>query len=78
MGKQVKDNMEASSIETAKNSLRSAGYTVLEIKELNALNRDIELPFLGNPKPKDMAISCVLWNVFRMCLRWQKPKKMRL
>ena len=58
MGKQVKDNMEASSIETAKNSLRSAGYTVLEIKELNALNKDIELPFLGNPKPKDMAIFC--------------------
>jgi len=58
MGKQVKDNMEASSIEAAKSSLRSAGYTVLEIKELNALNKDIELPFLGNPKPKDMAIFC--------------------
>ena len=58
MGKQVKDNMEASSIETAKNSLRSSGYTILEIKEQNVLNKDIELPFLGNPKPKDMAIFC--------------------
>ena len=58
MGKQVKDNMEAASIETAKNSLRSAGYTILEIKELNVLNKDIELPFLGNPKPKDLAIFC--------------------
>ena len=58
MGKQVKNTVEASSIETAKNSLRSAGYTILEIKELNALNKDIELPFLGNPKPKDMAIFC--------------------
>lgn len=58
MGKRVKANVEASSMETAKNSLRSAGYTILEIKELNALNKDIELPFLGNPKPKDMAIFC--------------------
>ena len=58
MGKRVKANVEAASMETAKNSLRSAGYTILEIKELNALNKDIELPFLGNPKPKDLAIFC--------------------
>lgn len=58
LGKQVKDSVEATSAESAKNSLRAAGYTVLEIKELNALNRDIELPFLGNPKAKDMAIFC--------------------
>lgn len=58
LGKRVKDNVEASSIETAKNSLRAAGYTIVEIKELNALNKDIELPFLGNPKAKDMAIFC--------------------
>ena len=70
MGKRVKDNVEASSIETAKNSLRSAGYTILEIKELNALNKDIELPFLGNPKPKDMAIFC---RQFRSILRAGVP-----
>lgn len=58
LGKQVKDSVEASSLETAKNSLRAAGYTILEIKELSALNRDIDLPFLGNPKAKDMAIFC--------------------
>lgn len=58
LGKQVKDSVEASSLETAKNSLRAAGYTILDIKELNALNRDIELPFLGNPTAKDMAIFC--------------------
>lgn len=57
-GKRVKDAMEASSLETAKNSLRSAGYTILEIDEQNALNRDIDLPFLGNPKAKDMAVFC--------------------
>ncbi len=57
-GKRVKDNMEAASIENAKNSLRAAGFTVIEIKELGALEKDIELPFLGNPKAKDMAIFC--------------------
>ena len=57
-GKQVKDNVEASSLETAKNSLRAAGYTILEIKPLGALNQDINLPFLGNPTSKDMAIFC--------------------
>ncbi|MBO5253722.1 MAG: type II secretion system F family protein [Clostridia bacterium] len=54
----MKSSVEASSIDAAKHSLRAAGYSILEIKELNALNRDIELPFLGNPKAKDMAIFC--------------------
>ncbi len=58
VGKRVKANVDASSVEAAKNSLRAAGYTILEIKELNALNRDIELPFMGNPTSKDMAIFC--------------------
>lgn len=59
-GKQVKATLEASSLETAKSSLRNTGYTILEIKEQSALslNRDINLPFLGNPKAKDMAIFC--------------------
>ena len=57
-GKQVKDKMEASSAEAAKNSLRAIGYTILEIKELSVLNQDIDLPFLGNPTAKDMAIFC--------------------
>lgn len=57
-GKQVKDNLDASSLETAKNSLRATGYTILEIKELGVLNQDIDLPFLGNPTAKDMAIFC--------------------
>lgn len=70
MGKQIKEQVDASSIETAKNSLRAAGYTILEIKELNALNKDIELPFLGNPKAKDMAIFC---RQFRSILRAGVP-----
>ena len=58
LGKRIKDNLDASSMETAKNSLRAAGYTIIEIKELGVLDRDIEIPFLGNPTAKDMAIFC--------------------
>lgn len=57
-GKKVKESIEAASLEMAKNSLRSAGYMLLEIKEQNAMNRDIELPFLGNPKAKDLGMFC--------------------
>ena len=57
-GKRVRSSLDASSIETAKSSLRGAGYTILDIKEQTTLNRDIEIPFLGNPKAKDMAVSC--------------------
>lgn len=69
-GKQVKASVEAASIDAAKNSLRTAGYTILEIKETSALNRDIELPFLGNPKAKDMAIFC---RQFRSILKAGVP-----
>ena len=57
-GKRVRSSLDASSIETAKSSLRGAGYTSLDIKEQTTLNRDIEIPFLGNPKAKDMAVFC--------------------
>lgn len=57
-GKKIKDSLEASSIETAKNSLRQTGYTILEIFEPNVMEKDIDLPFLGNPNAKDMAIFC--------------------
>ena len=70
MGKKIKEQVDASSLETAKNSLRAAGYTILEIKQLNALNKDIELPFLGKPKAKDMAIFC---RQFRSILRAGVP-----
>ena len=57
-GKRIKDTMEASTLDTARNSLRGFGYTILEINELGTLNKDIDLPFLGNPKSKDMAVFC--------------------
>lgn len=57
-GKRVRSSLDASSIETAKSSLRGVGYTILDIKEQTTLNRDIEIPFLGKPKAKDMAVFC--------------------
>ena len=57
-GKKVKKSLDASSVETAKSSLRGIGYTILEIKEQNVLNKDIEIPFLGRPTAKDMAVFC--------------------
>ncbi len=57
-GKKVKDSLEASSLEQAKSSLRSTGYTIIEISEQSLLNKDIEIGFLGKPKAKDMAIFC--------------------
>ena len=57
-GKKLKGTLEASSIETARGSLRATGYSILELKAQSALNKDIDLPFLGNPKAKDMAVFC--------------------
>ena len=57
-GKTVKSSIEATSIDTARNSLRSAGYTIMSLKEVGVLQRDIDLPFLGKPKPKDLALFC--------------------
>ncbi len=57
-GKRVKGSLEAASVETAKSSLRHGGYTILEIYEPGAMERDISLPFLGKPKSRDMAVFC--------------------
>ena len=57
-GKKVKDSVEAASLETAKSSLRATGLTILEIKPQNVMNKDIDLPFLGKPSSKDMAVFC--------------------
>ena len=57
-GKKIKDTLESPSLEQAKNSLRSTGYTIIEIAEQSLLNKDIEIGFLSRPKAKDMAIFC--------------------
>lgn len=57
-GKTVKDSLDAASLDNAKNSLRSAGYTILDIREQSMLNKDIEIPFLDKPTSKDLALFC--------------------
>ena len=57
-GKKIKDAVEASTLEAAKTSLRATGLTLLEIREQSVMNKDIDLPFLGKPKAKDMAVFC--------------------
>ena len=57
-GKKVKSSVEANSLTNAKTSLRNAGLTILEIKPQTVMNKDIELPFTGNPTAKDMAVFC--------------------
>ena len=57
-GKTVKNSLEAASLDSAKSSLRSAGYTLLDIKEQGLLDKDIEIPFLDKPSSKDMALFC--------------------
>ena len=57
-GKKVKSSVEAATIETAKNSLRATGLTIMEIKPQSVVNRDIDLPFMGKPSSKDMALFC--------------------
>lgn len=69
-GKRVKDSVEAANLETAKTSLRNAGYTILDIKEQSSLNPDITPPFLGNPTARDMALFC---RQFRSILRSGVP-----
>lgn len=57
-GKQVRSSVEAATIETAKSSLRATGLTIMEIKPQSVVNRDIDLPFMGKPSSKDMALFC--------------------
>ena len=57
-GKKIRKTLDAASLDAAKNTLRGIGCTILDIQEQNVLNKDIELPFLGNPTAKDMAIFC--------------------
>lgn len=72
-GKRVRSSLDASSIETAKSSLRGAGYTILDIKEQTTLNRDIEIPFLGKPKAKAMR-EANLRNGFGSLKRTIRPR----
>lgn len=57
-GKTVRDSVEAPSKEMAKASLRAAGLTLLDIRPQTVMRKEIDLPFLGRPGAKDMAVFC--------------------
>ena len=57
-GKRVKASVEATSMDTAKTSLRNSGLTILEIKPQTVMNKEIDIPFMGKPNSKDMAVFC--------------------
>lgn len=57
-GREVSGALEAPSPEAAKSSLRAAGYLLLALREKHAARRHVDLPLLGAPKPKDMAVFC--------------------
>lgn len=58
VGKTVRDSIEAASPELARASLRSAGFTPYEIRKQSFFERDFNIPLMGKPKSKDMAIFC--------------------
>ena len=58
VGKTVHAAIDAASPELAKASLRSAGFIVYEIRKQSFYERDFNIPLLGRPKSKDMAIFC--------------------
>lgn len=57
-GKRVAGSIEAPSQETARGSLRAAGYLLLGLTEKRSRRVSFALPLLGAPKPRDMAVFC--------------------
>ncbi|MCR4804929.1 MAG: type II secretion system F family protein [Clostridia bacterium] len=57
-GKTIKGSIEASSADAGKASLRNAGYAILDFAPQTTLNKEIQIPFLGNPRAKHLAVFC--------------------
>ena len=70
VGKVVRSTIEAPSPEMAKNSLRRSGLTLYELKKTSVMETDLNIPFLGRPKAKDMAI---YWSSRRKTSSWLTP-----
>lgn len=54
----IKNSIDAPSLEAAKTALRGIGYTIMEIREENILDKEVEFPFLGLPTARVMALFC--------------------
>ncbi len=57
-GNTVKGSKEADSEELVIRDLKNQGLTILEVKEQNVLNRDINIDFSKGPGPRDLAVFC--------------------
>lgn len=59
-GKQVKSSIEAENQMKASEQLKKDGYTIIELKEGSALNKDVSLGSLGKKKVKirDLSLFC--------------------
>ena len=58
VGKLIHASIDAASPELARTSLRSAGFTVYELRKQSFYEKDYNIPLFGRPKTKDMAIFC--------------------
>lgn len=58
LGKTKKANIEADSVEKAKNMLKGEGYTVLSISETSLLNKDISFGIKKKVSPRDLGVFC--------------------
>lgn len=57
-GKEIKGSKEADGQESVTRELKQQGLIVLEVKEQNALTKDINLSFDKKPEPRDLAVFC--------------------
>lgn len=57
-GKEIKGSKTADTEEQVSRELKSQGLIIVEIKEQNALSKDIELDFGGKPTPRDLGVFC--------------------
>lgn len=57
-GKEIKGSKEADSREVVTRELKNQGLIVLEVKEQNALTKDINISFDKKPQPRDLAVFC--------------------
>ena len=57
-GKEIKGSKEADSREAVTRELKNQGLIVLEVKEQNALTKDINISFDKKPQPRDLAVFC--------------------
>ncbi len=57
-GKEIKGTITSDSEEKARNDLKKAGNTIIEVQEQGVLSKDIKISFGGKPKPRDMSVYC--------------------